>query len=64
MDEYLEELVQKLVKFSLEVMCELKCISWEGIENWDELFDIWVVISGELVFFDFICNVIVVFKNK
>ena len=64
MDEHLEELAQKLAKSSPEAMRELKRISWEGTENWDELLDTRAAISGELVLSDFTRNAIAAFKNK
>ena len=64
MDEYLQTLAGKLAGSSPAAMKELKRVSWEGTEHWDELLDTRAAISGELVLSDFTRNAIAAFKNK
>lgn len=64
MDEYLQALAKKLAQSSPAAMRELKRISWEGTEHWDELLDTRAAISGQLVLSDFTRQAIAAFKNK
>ena len=64
MDDHLQELAKKLAKSSPAAMRELKRISWEGTEHWDELLDTRAAISGQLVLSDFTREAIAAFKNK
>ncbi|MEL6659935.1 MAG: enoyl-CoA hydratase/isomerase family protein [Bacteroidota bacterium] len=64
MDAHLAELAQKLAQSSPAAMRELKRISWEGTEHWDELLDTRAAISGELVLSDFTREAIAAFKTK
>ena len=64
MDAHLFELAQKLAKSSPAAMRELKRVSWEGTEHWDELLDTRAAISGELVLSDFTRQAIAAFKTK
>ncbi|MGH1437227.1 MAG: enoyl-CoA hydratase/isomerase family protein [Lewinella sp.] len=64
LDAAVLKLAQQLAQSSPEAMKELKRISWEGTENWNELLDTRAAISGELVLSDFTRNAIAAFKNK
>lgn len=64
MDKAILELATQLAKSSPAAMRELKRISWEGTEHWDELLDTRAAISGELVLSDFTRNAISAFKNR
>jgi len=63
MDEYIETLTQKLVKYSPEAMAELKKVFWAGTENWDTLLSERAAISGRLVLSDFTKDFIQRFKS-
>lgn len=64
LDAAVLKLAQQLAQSSPEAMKELKRISWEGTENWNELLDTRAAISGELVLSDFTRDAIAAFKNK
>jgi methylglutaconyl-CoA hydratase len=64
LDAAVLKLAQQLAQSSPEAMRELKRISWEGTENWNELLDTRAAISGELVLSDFTRDAISAFKNK
>ncbi len=64
MDAHLAELAQKLAQSSPAAMRELKRVSWEGTEHWDELLDTRAAISGELVLSEFTRKAIAAFKTK
>lgn len=64
MDAHLTELAQKLATSSPDAMRELKRVSWEGTEHWDELLNTRAAISGELVLSDFTRKAIAAFKNR
>jgi len=63
MDEYIETLAQKLVKYSPEAMAELKKVFWAGTEDWDTLLSERAAISGRLVLSDFTKDFIQRFKS-
>lgn len=62
MDEYIDKLAQKLVKYSPEAMAELKKVFWVGTENWNTLLAERAAISGRLVLSDFTKDFIKRFK--
>lgn len=64
MDEAVQKLAQQLAQSSPEAMQELKRISWEGTEHWEELLDTRAAISGQLVLSDFTRKAIAAFKSK
>ena len=64
MDESIQILAEKLAKSSPDAMKNLKRVSWEGTENWDELLIERAKISGELVLSEFTINAINQFKTK
>jgi methylglutaconyl-CoA hydratase len=64
LDAAVLKLARQLAQSSPDAMRELKRISWEGAENWNELLDTRAAISGELVLSDFTRNAIAAFKNK
>jgi methylglutaconyl-CoA hydratase len=64
MDEHLQELALSLATANPAAMRELKSISWQGTENWDQLLDERAAISGQLVLSDFTRHAIAAFKAK
>ncbi len=53
----------KLSKYNLTALKELKKVFWEGTENWDELLEKRAEISGKLVLSDFTKNALQKFKK-
>ncbi len=53
----------KLSKYNLAALKELKKVFWEGTENWDELLEKRAEISGKLVLSDFTKNALQKFKK-
>lgn len=64
LDKAVNDLAQKLAKYSPEAMANLKRVFWEGTEHWDELLAARAEISGTLVTSDFTKEFIQKFKNK
>lgn len=64
MDESIGRLAHTLAHSSPEAMAELKKITWQGTEHWDELLKERAAISGRLVLSDFTKNAIAKFKAK
>ncbi|MDE3234357.1 MAG: enoyl-CoA hydratase/isomerase family protein [Bacteroidota bacterium] len=64
LDEAVSQLSQRLSRYSMEAMKELKKILWAGTEHWDGLLQARAAISGKLVLSDFTKNFITTFKEK
>lgn len=64
MDESVGRLATTLAHSSPEAMAELKKITWQGTDHWDELLMERAAISGRLVLSDFTRNAITKFKTK
>ena len=63
LDKAVETLAETLSQSSPEAMAELKRISWEGTDSWDELLPERAAISGKLVLSEFTANAIAKFKS-
>lgn len=64
MDESVGRLANTLAHSSPEAMAELKKVTWQGTDHWDELLMERAAISGRLVLSDFTRNAITKFKTK
>lgn len=64
LDEYVDYLVQKLLKSNPQAMSGLKSVFWAGTEHWNELLEERAGVSGRLVLSEFTKNAIASFKKK
>lgn len=64
MDESVQRLAHSLSHSSPEAMAELKKVTWQGTEHWDQLLLERAAISGKLVLSEFTRNAIQKFKSK
>lgn len=63
-DEEINNLTERLVKFNIEAMMEVKKMFWEGAENWDELLEKRAEISGRLILSEYSKNCLKNFSSK
>lgn len=63
LDAAVNQLSEKLAKFSPEAMAKLKAVFWEDTDHWDQLLEERAALSGKLVLSDFTRNAIAAFKQ-
>lgn len=64
LDEELDALLKRLLKFNPDAMRELKKAFWHDTDHWDELLSERAALSGKMVLSDFTRNAINAFKKK
>ncbi len=63
LDEYVDDLAQKLASYNPDAVQEMKNILWNGTDNWDILLEERAEISGKLVLSDFTKKALEKFKK-
>lgn len=64
LDHSVNDLAERLIRFSPDALAELKKILWEGTADWDTLLEQRAEISGRLVLSDYTRKAIETFKQK
>ena len=63
LDEYVDELSQKLASYSPDAVQKMKQVLWKGTDHWDALLEERAEISGTLVLSEFTKKALQKFKK-
>lgn len=63
LDEYVDDLAQKVASYNPNAVQEMKKVLWEGTDNWDVLLEERAEISGKLVLSEFSKKALEKFKK-